>query len=321
MENLNHNDEDSWQSALLSLLETYHVNLNQLDTTIPINDYLEQAVGFTSAYSFPSCNPPRAIVYCSTSLIDHVKCSWLQEVAGVYGIEPNIQCVREDDLTGCMESVQHRASDIVLVDEKERINAERTHHLKPLLYEYAKQKNNRYSVVAVVKTNSEIYNFEDLNRKRVCLPSFEGAAHLSVLETVRYVRGTHQSDRSYSPRELLEFFSEDSCLWTPETNANCKKEYAGDEGALRCLRENHGDVAFLDMAVFQQYIGTAMNSSYSDDNPSKYKLICPFGRSSRLDELCYLHWSSRGFLMISNQTNLLRRNEIFNSLRDMDRSK
>lgn len=315
LEDLSHNDESSWQSALLSLLETYHVNLNQLDTTIPISDYLDQAVGFSSAYSFPSCNPPRAIVYCSTTLIDHVKCSWLQETAGVYGIEPNIQCVREDDLNSCMESTQHRATDVVLVDEKIRLRAEQTYHLKPLLYEYAKRGSDRYTVIAVVKVNSEIYNFEDLYGKRVCMPSYEGAAFLSVLETIRDIRGI-KSDKTYSSREVSEFFSENSCLWSSETYGNCKKEYAGDEGALRCLSEGHGDVAFVDMAVFQQFINS--NSTFSNLS-SKYKLICPYGRSKKSDDLCFLHWWSRGFLMISNQTNLMRRNEIYNSLRDMDR--
>lgn len=90
--NINHDNQNSWQNALLSLLETYHVNLTTLDRSIPIDDYLDQAVGFQSAYSFPTCNPPRSIVYCTTSLIQHYKCSWLQEASSVYGIEPNIQC-------------------------------------------------------------------------------------------------------------------------------------------------------------------------------------------------------------------------------------
>lgn len=322
LEHLDHNDEDSWQNALLNILETYHVNIKQLDNTIPINDYLEQATGFTSAYSFPSCNPPRAIVYCTHSLVEHTKCSWLQEVASVYGIEPSLQCIREFSLDRCMENIQHNATDVVLVDESERIRAEKTYHLKPILYEFAKPKSDRYTVIAVVKANSDIYNFNDLYQKRACFPSYEGAAYLSALETIRHTRGINDETESYTADEIGDFFSDDSCTWVPGST-KCKDEYAGDGGALKCLNDNQGDVAFVDMAIFQQYIGSmhGINSTKQSINLNStvYKLICPFGRETKRNELCYLHWTSRGYLMINSHTKMLRKNEIYNTLRDMDR--
>lgn len=327
LENLDYNNETSWQSALLNILETYHVNIKQLDNTIPIDDYLGQAIGFSSAYSFPACNPPRAIVYCTTSLVEHIKCSWLQEVAGVHGIEPNLQCVREMSLDNCMGSVQHGASDVVFVDESERVRAERDYQLRPHLYEYAKQKRDRYTVVAVVKTDSDIYNFNDLYKKRACFPSFVGTAYLSVLQTIRHMRGINNEDESYAANEVDDFFAKDSCTWAPHSS-QCKDEYSGDDGALMALKENRCDVAFVDMASFEQFIGMTMANTTTNSNGMKpsinlnsneYKLICPFGREKRLDDLCYLHWASRGYIMINNHTNLLRKNEIYNALRDMDR--
>lgn len=318
LEHLDHNDENSWENALLTILETYHVNIKQLDTTITIEDYLEQAVGFTSAYSFPSCNPPRAIVYCTTSLVQHSKCSWLQEVAGVYGIEPNLQCIREMNLNRCMEYVQHNASDVVFVSESDRVRAEREYHLMPILYEFAKQKIDRYTVVAVVKIDSDIYNFNDLYKKRACFPSYEGAAYLSVLETIRFARGITNEDES---DDVRDYFSENSCIWAPNS-AHCKDEYVGDDGALKCLKDNRGDVAFVDMAALQEYVGMtkAVNGTKQSINlNSNYKLICPYGRNTKPEEFCYLHWSSRGYLMINSQMKALRKNEIYNSFRDMDR--
>lgn len=322
LEDLNHNNESSWQSALLNVLETYHANIQQLDNTIPINDYLEQAIGFTSAYSFPSCNPPRAIVYCTTSLVELMKCTWLQEVANVYGIEPSLQCIRETNLNDCMESVEHNASDVVFVNENERIRSERVYKLKPILYEYAKQKSDRYTVVAVVKNSSEIYNFNDLYKKRACFPNFEGSAYLSVLETIRNKIDATDENESYLSNEVNDYFADDSCFWA-SNSAKCKEEYAGDDGALKCLHDNRGDVAFVEMAAFERFISmtTIKNPSTNEkiNLNSDYKLICPFGREQKSNELCYLHWTSRGFLMINNQTKTLRKNEIYNAIRDMDR--
>lgn len=301
------------------------MNIKQLDNTIPIDDYLGQANGFSSAYSFPACNPPRAIVYCTTSLVEMLKCSWLQETAGVHGIEPNLQCVREMSLDNCMGNVQHGASDVVFVDESERVRAERDYQLVPHLYEYAKQKRDRYTVVAVVKTASDIYNFNDLYKKRACFPSFAGTAYLSVLQTIRHMRDIANEGESYSSHEVDDFFAKDSCTWAPHSS-HCQNEYSGDDGALLALTANRCDVAFVDMAVFEQSVGMAtMANNFNGTKPSvnlnstEYKLICPFGRERSKDELCYLHWASRGYIMINNRTDLLRKDEIYNTLRDMDR--
>lgn len=318
---LSHNDDDSWQNALLNLLETYHVTITSLDTSIPIKDYLDQAVGFASAYSFPSCNPPRGIVYCTTSLIEHFKCSWLQEAASVYGIEPSIQCIRQGSLDQCMDSTSHKAAEIVLVDQSDRVRAERHYGLTPLLYEYAKNLQDRYTVVAVVHTDAEIYSFEDLRGKRACFPSYEGGAYLSALETIRAMRN-QSGQQHFATQDLTDYFAHDSCTWQSNQQGKCNEIYYGDEGALRCLAENHGHVAFVDMNVFKQFTAYALNSSSTwtqHIDPKSLKLICPFGRSGRANELCYVHWAPRGQLMINNETKVMRKNEIYNAFRDMDR--
>lgn len=318
---LSHNDEDSWENALLNLLETFHVAIISLDTSIPITDFLDQAVGFASAYSFPSCNPPRGIVYCTTSLIEHYKCSWLQEAAIVYGIEPSIQCIRANNLDHCMDNTSHKAAEIVLVDQSERVRAERQYGLRPLLYEYAKNLEDRYTVVAVVHSDAEIYSFEDLRGKRACFPSYEGGAYLSALETIRYMR--HQSMHHHvTSQDLTDYFARDSCTWQSGTQGKCNEIYYGDEGALRCLAENHGHVAFVDMNVFKQFTSYSLNSTSTwtqHVEPKALKLICPFGRNNKTHEMCYVHWASRGQLMVNNETSLTRKNEIYNAFRDMDR--
>lgn len=318
---LSHNDEDSWQNALLNLLETYHVSITSLDTSIPIKDYLEQANGFASAYSFPSCNPPRGIVYCTISMIEHFKCSWLQEAASVYGVEPSVQCIRRDSLDQCMDSMSHKAAEIVLVDQSDRVRAERRYGLQPLLYEYAKKLQDRYTVVAVVHTDAEIYNFEDLRGKRACFPSYEGGAYLSALETIHYM--WHKSKQQHlTSKDITDYFAYDSCTWESNQQGKCNEIYYGEEGALRCLAENRGDVAFVEMNVFEKFVGNALNSSSTWSqhvDPKALKLICPFGRSNKPNDLCYVHWASRGQLMVNNQTKLLRKNEIYNAFRDMDR--
>jgi hypothetical protein len=148
-----------WQQALLMLLESYHVNVTSLDIPMPIDDYLDKSSGYQSAHSFPACYPPRHIVYCTTSIIEFVKCSWLQEVSTVYGIEPNLQCIRGESLYRCLDDVERGVADVVRVDEEMRVTSEREFNLTSLLFEFSAELENNHVTVAVVKRNSNIKSF------------------------------------------------------------------------------------------------------------------------------------------------------------------
>lgn len=308
---LNHDDPNSWQNALLSLLETYHIDVNPLDNVIPIDDYLDQATAFQGAYSFPECNPPRSIVFCTTSIIQHIKCSWLQEASQVYGVQPNIQCIRSNTLDTCMDDIKFKAADVVLVDHEQRVKAQREYKLKPILFEFSQDMHERYATIAVVHKDAKFESFEDLKGAKACLPSFEGPAHLSVLETIQNKTGNSMS--------LHKYFHRDSCLWRPKGSENCPSAYKGDEGALRCLAEK-GEVAFLSSAIYKQYtIGNLTSSWIKQSQHKSFKVLCPFGANEKHSkfEYCYLHWTTRGHLM-THDGSVVRLSEIYNSLRDID---
>jgi len=149
-----------WQQSMLLLLESYYINVTSLDVPIPIDDYLDKSSGYQSAHSFPACYPPRHIIYCTTSIIEFVKCSWLQEVSTVYGIEPNLQCIRGESAYRCLDDVSKNIADVAMVDQDERAERERKFNLVPLLSEFSFDFRNNYVTVAVVKGKSSIQSFE-----------------------------------------------------------------------------------------------------------------------------------------------------------------
>lgn len=286
--------------------------------SVPIDNYLDQSAGFQSAYNFPSCNPPRSIRYCTTSIIEHYKCSWLQEAAKVYGVEPDIQCIRTESVDACMQSTTNGQTDVVRVDQKDRVRAERDYQLNPILHEYSREMKNKYVVLAVVKSNSNIYNFADLKGKRACFPNYEDAAYLSVLETLWDLKLA--GNKCPFNEDLNNFFSPKSCTWDSMNNRMCAEKYRGDEGALRCLIEGNGDVAFLNLDIFQNFTNDVSIMPWAlSYRPIELKLICPYGRSLKTDELCYMNWTPTGHIMIHNKTKTNRKNEIYNTLRDVDK--
>lgn len=153
------NTASEWQQALLQLLESYHVNITSLDFPITIDDYLDKSSGYQSAHSFPACYPPRQVVYCTTTVIEFSKCSWLQEVSTVYGIEPNLQCIRGETVYRCLDDVSQGVADLMLVDQDLRLRSEKKYNLTSILHEFSTVFDKNYVTIAVVKKNSLINAF------------------------------------------------------------------------------------------------------------------------------------------------------------------
>lgn len=115
MSSLSHDEPNSWKSALLNLLETYHVTVSKLQPIEAVESYLARATGFLSANSFPGCHPPRTVRICTTSNLENAKCGWLREAAAVYGVEPDIECLKADNKTHCLQGILDSSVDLVIV--------------------------------------------------------------------------------------------------------------------------------------------------------------------------------------------------------------
>lgn len=261
----------SWHQALLQLLESYHVNITSLDYPVTIDDYLDKSPGYQSAHSWPLCYPPRQIVYCTTTLIEFSKCSWLQEVSTVYAIEPNLQCIRGESLFRCLDDVAKGVADLVLVDQDTRLESEKKFNLTSLVYEFSTSFEQNYVVIAVVKADSSISNFagnkqsfmtlyifsnfllqfvfEDLRGSKACFPALGGAAFSAVTETLNNLKLIEGNCSS----TVKSFFSQKSCFGDRDSRY-CKESFVGDVGPLKCLKD-FGDVAFMNMETFKNLTG------------------------------------------------------------------
>ena len=90
------------------------------------------------------------------------------------------------------------------------------------------------------------FSSTDLKWKRACFPSYEGAAFYSVMENLQEFKYLN----SNCSNGVTNFFASNSCFGS----RNCKKDYAGDEGALKCL-DQMGDVAFVNLELVRNLTG------------------------------------------------------------------
>lgn len=104
-----------WKIALLELMEFYHINLKPIVPIEAIESFFNRATGFLSANSFTGCHPPRTIRMCTTSNLENAKCGWLRESTAVLGVEPDVDCIKADNTTHCMQALNDNVVDIVMV--------------------------------------------------------------------------------------------------------------------------------------------------------------------------------------------------------------
>lgn len=164
MDDVIHTDV-SWKNTFLLLAENYYVNLTNVDIMVPIDDYIDESPGYQSAYSFPQCNPPRSIVYCTTSILEFNKCSWVQEATAVQGIEPGIQCVRRESVSKCMDDILHGAADVVRVKSDDMLEGIKYYMLEPILHEFTKNFEEKNIIMAVTTSDKKFNSFKGECRK------------------------------------------------------------------------------------------------------------------------------------------------------------
>ncbi|KAL1508850.1 hypothetical protein ABEB36_003680 [Hypothenemus hampei] len=308
--NLNHTDTSSWQSNLLNLIEPTFFSPEPLNPIIPIETYLRRAKGFLNANSFSACHPPRTIRICTTSNIETAKCSWLRESAAVYGIEPDLDCLKADNKTHCMMALNDYVADVVMVGPDMVEIAKSDFQLTTLFYETVSDLH-KYITVAVTKENSKIDGIHDLKGRKACFPNYNGIAWNSVASTLQ----RHNIIGCEINVEMANFFGP-SCVPNMPNNESktlwnlCQKDFEDDMGALRCLLSDVGDVAFVSRNLISQF-----NNSHNMEhlNTAHFHTIC---LNQKQD--CHLSWAPPGQAMVRSSSSDLWKKDTLDVFLNLD---
>ena len=258
---------------------------------------------FTEFY-IPSIEKPlqgcarRNITFCLSHEGELTKCQQLQKAAFARRIRPSIRCYHADSDQTCIKLLNERQADLIVLQPDRFYQAARYQNLRALAIE--KSNKPKYGV-AVVKSNSDLILFGQLKGKRSCHTGF---GHLSgwlvpigaliqdqVVDTtncnraqvvVDYFSGScvpGAADARINPngtgvKQLCQ-----QCVGDDRGRHICDlqsgERYAGEEGALRCLVEGRGEVAFLSHdTVFRYTDGRSPVNWASNLKSSDFRLLC-----------------------------------------------
>ncbi|KAH8416768.1 hypothetical protein KR222_003699, partial [Zaprionus bogoriensis] len=225
-----------------------------------------------------------------------------------------MECVAGRDRVDCLELIEQRKADVLASEPEDMYMAyhrknEDYRVISEIRTQEDKDANFRYEGIILVKKNSPIHTLQDLRGAKSCHTGF--GRNVGYRIPITKLKNTHVLKVSADPqisaterelKALSEFFTE-SCLVGnysahPDTDRLLKKKYAnlcalcekpaqcnypdkysGYDGAIRCLDQGQGQVAFTKVQYIKKYFGLtgSPTAPKAEGNPDEFEYLCEDG--------------------------------------------
>lgn len=305
--------KDSWTDSLADLLFSERSKLvDPPPSATSLADYMARGRNDTLGPATPEgqqCRP--SVRWCVSGALEAEKCEVLRQGAFNYGLEPAIKCIPASNMWECMAAVRNMTADILAIDAEYSHLARKTFGLSGLIYQDS-DNDRAYRILAVVRAESGIKQLSDLKQKSACFPEFGGLAWTAWVDAARsrklLPKKCPSSDaaseylyRACAPGADDSLHNPNSntktrtslCALCPDVNrdgvtpnpsvSKCgtyNNSYFADAGAMRCLNDKRGDVAFVDLRALTEVDQTGLVKLLPDYRDDEYRVLCRNGSAS-----------------------------------------
>ncbi|XP_052745065.1 melanotransferrin [Bicyclus anynana] len=257
--------------------------------------------------------PVRRATLCVTSEPELHKCVKMKAALKAAFLSPTLVCWRAHSARHCERAIAEGTSDFALFDAADMLHAAHRHRLVPFMQEVYSSGNNWYYAVAVAKEQDPDTELTYLRGKNTCHTGVGMAAGwvypLAYLVSNGWIRsygcdGAHAAAQYFSkacaPGALSSEFVDAGTV--PHDNLchlchgasfrRCRRDasedYYGHVGAIRCMVEGGGDVAFVRHTAPHEVSGGRRREWWARDLlPDDLQLLCPDGTRAKMHE--YAH--------------------------------
>uniref|UniRef100_A0A3P8V5G8 Serotransferrin n=1 Tax=Cynoglossus semilaevis TaxID=244447 RepID=A0A3P8V5G8_CYNSE len=253
------------------------------------------------------------ITWCVLSDAEEQKCLDLAGNATALNIRGTLQCVRGLDTRDCMDKIKNGTADAASMFADDIYAAGFCHGLELAAGESHNGVDGiSYYVVAMARSSSADLSLLEMHERSSCHPGMRttvgwtvpigylvNTSQISVGEQCNFpravgnffgyscvpgVKDAQHDPRGMNPRNLCE-----ACIGDENDRHICasnrRERHYGESGALRCVAENLGDVAFVKhTTVFDNVDGKNQESWALDLELDDLKLLCPDGTEAGLHE-------------------------------------
>lgn len=309
--------------SLYSSLKYGSLNLILSDETTslaPVDQYRQSFRGYFSLFQpqldmekmtsqLRKCFVPSAKL-CVISAPELEKCSNMKSAFRTNMLQPELTCVLGENTVDCMRKIQQGQADLAVLDAADIYTASQKYNIEPILAE-ENNLNDSYYVVAIAKKADPHTDLLYLKGKNSCHSGYKTAAGWVVPMAFLLSNSRMRSYGCNSIQAASEFFSKScvpgvlssqyhpgSSVWEYNNLCElchgnsfryCRREssepFFGDTGALRCLVEGGGDVAFAKHTTILDNTN-GRNADFWSRNKidDDFELLCRDGSRSEIKD-------------------------------------
>ncbi|XP_068574099.1 otolith matrix protein 1 [Cebidichthys violaceus] len=264
-------------------------------------------------------NTKTTVSWCVLSDAEEQKCLDLAGNATAQNIRGTLQCVRGRNTRDCMNKIKNGTADAASMFADDIYAAGLCHGLELAVGESHNGVDGlSYYVVALARRSSSDLSLLEMHERSSCHPGMRTTVGWTV--PIGYLVNTSQiriGEQCNFPRAVGNFFGYscvpgvkdiqhdprgnnpknlcEACIGDDNDRHICannhRERHYGEAGALRCVAENLGDVAFVKhTTIFDNLDGKNQESWALDLELEDLKLLCPDGTEADLDEFerCHL---------------------------------
>ncbi|XP_063076585.1 otolith matrix protein 1 [Engraulis encrasicolus] len=253
-----------------------------------------------------SSSQKNIITWCTVSDAEEQKCLDLASNATARNLRGKLQCTRGLSPTDCMLKIKNGSADAASMYPDEIYTAGFCYGLELAAGEsYNGEDGINYYVVALARRSSSDLSLLEMHERSSCHPGIRttvgwtvpigflvNTSQISVDEQCNFphavgdffgyscvpgVKDAEHDPKGNNPKNLCE-----ACIGDENDRHICvnnpRERHYGEAGALRCVAENLGDVAFVKhTTVFDNMQGRNQESWAMDLELEDLKLLCPDG--------------------------------------------
>ncbi|XP_016660805.1 melanotransferrin-like [Acyrthosiphon pisum] len=257
--------------------------------------------------------PVSKMTLCVTSEPEMDKCIKMKSALKVQLLVPELYCFRGYSQVHCMQAIRNGNADVAVMDAGDVYTAGLHYDEIPFITEVYDLPEPEYYVVAVAKVEDPDTEISFLKGKMTCHPGLYSGGGWIIPMAFLLSNGWIRSYGCDSIQAASNYFGK-SCVpgaLSNEYNPGlpydnlchlcrgsnyryCKRdateEFYGYTGALRCLVEGGGNVAFVKHTTVYENVGGQRKQLWARNILNNdFELLCPDGRSSIHDyERCNL---------------------------------
>ncbi|XP_045780412.1 melanotransferrin isoform X1 [Maniola jurtina] len=254
--------------------------------------------------------PVKRATLCVTSEAEMDKCVKMRVALKAAFLSPTLVCWRAHSARHCERAIAEGTCDFAVFDAADMLHAAYRHRLVPFMQEMYSSGNNWYYAVAVAKEQDPDTDLTYLRGKNTCHTGIGMAAGwiypLAYLISNGWIRsygcdGAHAAaqyfTKSCAPGALSSEYVDAGTV--PHDNLchlchgasfrRCRRDasedYYGHVGAVRCMVEGGGDVAFVRHTAPHEVSGGRRREWWARDLlPDDLQLLCPDGTRAKMHE-------------------------------------